>query len=73
MSRRSIHWTLLFISAVATARAQTPGNIFQATLGESGQRTAEVSTEQLRAILADKSAVVDSNPVKLESPRLCAT
>ena len=36
-----------------------------ATLGESGQRTAEVSTEQLKAILANKSAVVlDARPFR---------
>jgi rhodanese-related sulfurtransferase len=63
MSHRSLLWTLLLISSGAAAQGQTPGNIFQATLGESGQRTAEVSTEQLRGILADKSAVVvDSRP-----------
>ena len=37
----------------------------QATLGESGQRTAEVSTEQLRVVIADKSAVVlDARPFR---------
>jgi rhodanese-related sulfurtransferase len=65
MSHRSVLSTLLLISSVAAAHGQTPGNIFQATLGESGQRTAEVSTEQLRAILADKSAVVlDTRPFR---------
>lgn len=55
---------MLFGSVVA-AHGQTLGNIFQATLGESGQRTAEVSTEQLRRILADQSAVVlDTRPFR---------
>ena len=63
MSHRSVLWTLLLISSVATAHGQTPGNIFQATLGESGQRTAEVSTEQIRGMLADKSTIVlDARP-----------
>ena len=63
MSHRSVLWTLLLISSVATAHGQTSGNIFQATLGESGQRTAEVSTEQIRGMLADKSTIVlDARP-----------
>ena len=65
MSLRSVLWTLLLISSVAAAHGQTPGNIFQATLGESGQRTAEVSTEQIRRLLADKRAVVlDARPFR---------
>jgi len=65
MSHRSVLWTLFLIGSVAAAHGQTPGNIFQATLGESGQPTAEVSTEQLRAILADKSTVVlDTRPFR---------
>ena len=65
MSHRSLLWTLLLISSGAAAQGQTPGNIFQATLGESGQRTAEVSTEQLRGILADKNTlVVDARPFR---------
>jgi rhodanese-related sulfurtransferase len=55
---------MLFCLA-ATAHGQTPGNIFQATLGESGQRAVEVSTEELRGILADKNAVVlDARPFR---------
>ncbi len=39
------------------------GNIFQATLMEANQKTAEVSTEELRQILTDGSAVVfDARP-----------
>jgi rhodanese-related sulfurtransferase len=65
MSHPSVLWMLVLISSVAAAQGQTPGNIFQAALGESGQRTAEVSTEQLRRILADKSAVVlDTRPFR---------
>jgi rhodanese-related sulfurtransferase len=34
------------------------GNIYQATLAEPNQKTGEVSTEQVRRILADGSAIV---------------
>lgn len=40
-----------------SATAQNAG-VYQATLAESDQKTSEVSTEQLRRILADGSAVV---------------
>src|SRR5262245_36032720 len=65
MNLRTILWALVLFGSVAAAHGQSPGSIFQATLGESGQRTAEVSTEQLRGILADKSAVVlDARPFR---------
>lgn len=65
MNHRTLSWAIVLLSFVAAAHGQTPGNIFQATLGESGQRTAEISTEQLRAILADKSAtVLDTRPFR---------
>lgn len=63
MNRIAIVWTVVLLSSAASASAQAPGNVVQATVGESGQRTAEISTEQLRGILADKSAVVlDARP-----------
>ncbi|MGB8693534.1 MAG: rhodanese-like domain-containing protein [Steroidobacteraceae bacterium] len=62
MKYRIILWSAVLFGSLA-AYGQTAGNIYQATLGESGQRTAEVSTEQLKGILADKSAVVlDARP-----------
>ena len=65
MNHQTVMWALVLFGSVAAAHGQTPGSIFQATLGESGQRTAEVSTEQLRGILADKSAVVlDTRPFR---------
>ncbi len=65
MNHQTVMWALVLFGSVAAAHGQTPGTIFQATLGESGQRTAEVSTEQLRSILADKSAVVlDTRPFR---------
>src|SRR5207248_11272199 len=58
-------WTAVLFGSLTTAYGQTAGNIYQATLGESGQRTLEVSTEQLRGILADMSAVVlDARPIR---------
>src|SRR5439155_10089566 len=51
-------WTAVLFGLLTTAYGQTAGNIYQATLGESGQRTVEVSTQKLRGILADMSAVV---------------
>jgi len=57
--------TVVLFGSLASAYGQTAGNIYQATLGESGQRTAEVSTEQLRGVLADMSAVVlDARPLR---------
>src|SRR6185295_9254843 len=59
--RIALSMLLLGLAATTpTARAQT---IFQATLGETGQKTDEVSTEELKQILADKSAtVLDARP-----------
>ena len=48
----------MLFGSLAAAQGQESGSIFHATLGETGQRTTEVSTEQLRGLLADKSAVV---------------
>jgi len=65
MNRMATLWTVVLLSLAAGVSAQTSGNIVQATVGESGQRTAEISTEQLRGILADKSAVVlDARPFR---------
>jgi len=65
MNYRTVLSTLVLFGSVVAAHGQTLGNIFQATLGESGQRTAEVSTEQLKRILADQSAVVlDTRPFR---------
>ena len=65
MSHRILLATLVAFAPAAVAQGQTPVTVFQATLGESGQRTQEVSTTQLRGILADKSAVLlDTRPVR---------
>jgi rhodanese-related sulfurtransferase len=62
MIYRTMLWSAVLFGSLA-AYGQTAGNIYQATLGESGQLTAEVSTDQLKGILADKSAVVlDARP-----------
>ena len=47
----------LALSTTTTVRAETLG-ILHATLAEANQKTAEVSTEQLRRILTDGSAIV---------------
>src|SRR5207237_143029 len=53
--------TILLVLAAAPPRDS--GDIFHATLGETGARTAEVSTQELREILAARSATVfDSRP-----------
>jgi len=54
--------TLGGVAGGTAALAQT-GNILQATLQEPNQKTAEISTDELRQILKDGSAVVfDSRP-----------
>lgn len=76
MSHRILVSTLVLLGAIAAAgsivpapgaTAAAPGapaeTIFQATLGESAQKTEEISTEQLKQVLADKTAVVlDARP-----------
>lgn len=53
---------LLAVTTPGAAGAQG-GSIHQATLAEPNQKTAEVSTEELRRILADRSTVVlDARP-----------
>lgn len=55
----------LFLVATSLVNAQSPISIHQATLVETDQKTREVSTEELRKILADKSATVfDARPHK---------
>ena len=52
---------LLFVALTDAAIAQN--SIYQATLSEVDQRTSEVSTEQLRVILSESSALVlDTRP-----------
>lgn len=46
---------MLAVPVLANAQAD---NIYQATLGETNQKTHEVSTEQVRRILADRSAII---------------
>lgn len=56
---------LLALGAVVTCTAaESPAAVYETTLMESGQKTAEVSTNELRKILAEKSATVfDARPV----------
>lgn len=56
---------LLALGAVVTcANAESPATVYETTLMESGQKTLEVSTGELRNILAEKSATVfDARPL----------
>jgi rhodanese-related sulfurtransferase len=53
--------TVLAIGACAEG-----AGIFQATLAETGQKTGEISTEQMRRILVDGSAIVLDTRTRLE-------
>src|SRR5437879_13900161 len=56
---------LVPIFVLAAAATQAVPTIFDAVLGEAGQPTAEISTEELRHILADRSALVlDARPFR---------
>jgi len=62
LGRTSCSVVLMLTVALAANAAQAE-NIHQATLGESNQRTSEVSTEELRRILAERTAtVLDTRP-----------
>jgi rhodanese-related sulfurtransferase len=50
--------TALLLLCTFGASAQSVTNIHSATLGETNPKTAEISTDELRHILADKSAIV---------------
>jgi rhodanese-related sulfurtransferase len=51
--------SVVFAQAAVFAPAQAePLSIYQATLAEPGQKTQEITTEDMRTILAQKSAVV---------------
>lgn len=53
----------LLLPAAAAAEAQSAPGIYKATLAQPNQKTAEVSTEELRQILAEGSATVfDARP-----------
>lgn len=63
MNLRTVPFAILLFACAMTVHGEEPANIFRATLTESGQRTPEVSTEQLKAILAEAGAVVlDARP-----------
>lgn len=67
LSRRVPSAVLVLVAmvmlAAGLARGQAPATIYHATLQEPNQKTPEVSTEELRQILADQSAIVfDARP-----------
>lgn len=62
-SRVVLMGVCMLAPAVVATLAQAPARIEQAILGESNPKTPEVSTEQLRQILQDRSATVfDARP-----------
>ena len=56
---------LLALGAIVTcANAESPTTVYETTLMESGQKALEISTSDLRKILAEKSATVfDARPL----------
>ncbi len=67
LSRRVPSAVLVLAAVVMLAaglgRGQAPATIYHATMQEPNQKTPEVSTEELRQILADQSAIVfDARP-----------
>jgi rhodanese-related sulfurtransferase len=55
--------TVLATVVALTAYAEQTGTIHEALLGEANQRTSEVSTQELRRILAERTAtVLDARP-----------
>ncbi len=61
--QRIIAGALAAMLLVSTAAAETPLNILSATLQEPNQKTAEVSTDELKQILSTGSAAVfDARP-----------
>jgi rhodanese-related sulfurtransferase len=54
---------LLVVSTSTAAPAQAPPSVFEAVVGTPGQKTAELSTDELKRVLAERSAVVlDARP-----------
>jgi rhodanese-related sulfurtransferase len=66
LSSNSCYLAFLILAICPLAvHAQPSVNIYDATLLESDQKTKEISTEELRSILAAKSAtVIDARPFK---------
>jgi rhodanese-related sulfurtransferase len=58
-----VWFALAHLGVAAVVSAQSVGTVYQTSLMEPGQKTPEVTTEELRKVLADKSAVVlDTRP-----------
>ncbi len=56
---------LLVVSAATAAYGEATPNVFQAVLGTPGQKTTELSTEEFKQVLLDRSAVVlDARPFR---------
>ncbi len=58
-------WTLVAAGMPASGHAQTAPSVFQAVSGSSGQKTAELSTDELKRVLAEgRALVLDARPFK---------
>lgn len=67
MKRKVLHTACLLLLGlwVASGHAQSTVNIYRAVLDEASTTTAQVTTDELRKILADKSATIfDTRPFK---------
>ncbi|MFL5405331.1 MAG: rhodanese-like domain-containing protein [Myxococcales bacterium] len=63
--RRVILVARILAIPVAARAAEPTGGIFEATVGEAGEATPELSTTELQAILQEKSALVfDARPAR---------
>jgi len=63
--KRLCSFVFIFASCLLNTAAQSTTSIHQATLMETDQKTVEISTEELRRILSEKSAsVFDARPFK---------
>lgn len=69
MTGNTLRNAVMAVAAIALAasnvNAQSP-SVYQATLAEPNQKTQEVSTEQLRQVLADGSAIVVDTRTRAE-------
>src|SRR5215475_2544796 len=59
LARTAVAGLAALMTAMITEVAHGQGgSVFQATLGETNQKTGEISTQELQRILADGSAIV---------------
>ena len=65
----SAWWLIVLVAAVPLTSSTQGAHIFNATLAEEGERAPEVSTDELKVILARRSALVlDAPELKVTAP-----